>query len=374
MRIDTIQALRAAAALSVVTVHVLNDAIPLDPGGTIAAWHAALPWESGVDLFFVISGFIMVHASAGLFGRRGAAWVFLGRRLSRVVPLYWLLTAAFVLVAVVAGGAVNSVVTGPLQVAASLVFVPWARPDGMVQPVLTLGWTLNYEMLFYAVFALFIGLPRRAALVGVAATLLAMVALHPASIGQTQVPLQTQVQFWTDPIILEFTFGMAVAVVRRRGVTIPMPHRAVLAAAAVALLVVLHAVAPAWPAPLRAGAPMAVLLAAAALGPDPAWSARVWKPMIWLGDASYALYLVHPFPMRALSIVWRQVHLAGLPEAVGYCLACLASAVVAAGVCHRLLELPATWLLRHGARRREPERISAGAVSLNQPNRPRDGA
>ena len=86
--------MRALAALMVVFSHAegdaqvqalrLGDAFPRD---------TSLPWVAGVDLFFVTSGFIMVHASRDLFGAPGAARAFLTRRLVRIAPLYWLVTA-----------------------------------------------------------------------------------------------------------------------------------------------------------------------------------------------------------------------------------------------------------------------------------------
>ncbi len=337
MRIGSIQALRAAAALSVASVHVLNEAEAIDPGGTMARWHAALPWEAGVDLFFVISGFIMVHASQRLFGQPGAPWRFLGHRLARIVPLYWVMTALFLAVALTFGGAVHADVAGPAQVAASLAFIPWPRPGGVLQPVYSLGWTLNYEMLFYAVFTLFVRLPQPLALAAVTATLLALIAAGPFV-----PPHQPQLAFWTDPVIAEFVFGMAVAVAGRF-VVLAAGWRLGLAAVAVAALLWLHRVAP-EAAALRAGLPMALLLAAAVSGPDPAWSA--WAPLLLLGDASYALYLVHPFPMRAFGLAWRHWHVTGLLAAAAYCLASLAAAVLAAAASHLWLERPATRAVR----------------------------
>lgn len=321
MRIKSVQALRAAAALSVASVHVLNEAIPLDPGGTVARLHAALPWEAGVDLFFVISGFIMVHASQRLFGQPGAPWRFLSHRLLRVVPLYWAMTALFLLAAGV-GGSVHGEVSGIAQVAASLAFIPWPRPGGALQPVYSLGWTLNYEMLFYAVFALFVRLPQRLALAGVTATLAALLVAHPA-VGD-----QPQLAFWTDPVIAEFAFGMAVALAARI-VTLGRGQRIALAALAVGALLWLHGATPDAPAPLRAGLPMALLLAAAVLGTDVSWT-----PLLLLGDASYALYLAHPFPMRGLGLIWRHWHLSGLLPAIAYCAVSLAASVLAALAIH----------------------------------------
>ena len=81
---------------------MLHDATSLDPGGMIERWHDAVPWGAGVDLFFVISGFVMVYASNDLFGRRDGPALFMARRLIQIVPLYWAATTLFLLVALIA--------------------------------------------------------------------------------------------------------------------------------------------------------------------------------------------------------------------------------------------------------------------------------
>ncbi len=106
-KIESVQALRAAAAVSVAILHVLQQAIVFDSSGMMTRWYFALPWGAGVDLFFVISGFVMVYASDDLFGRRGAPALFMSRRLIRIVPLYWAVTTLFLLVALAAGTAVS---------------------------------------------------------------------------------------------------------------------------------------------------------------------------------------------------------------------------------------------------------------------------
>jgi peptidoglycan/LPS O-acetylase OafA/YrhL len=234
-RIDAVQALRAVAAMSVVVDHVLHEAAALDPGGTIQSWQTAAPWYSGVDVFFVISGFIMVHASRRLFGARDAPWRFLSHRLARIVPLYWAMTGLFVAVAMLDRRALNSDLSGAKQLVANLLFIPWPRPGGGLQPAFSLGWTLNFEMMFYVVFALFIWLPRPRALVCIGAVLAGLVAAHPA------VPADwSQWAFWTDPVIAEFGFGMLVAVAAQAGWRLGRGGQAGLAVLAVVLLVGLY--------------------------------------------------------------------------------------------------------------------------------------
>ncbi|MET0430390.1 MAG: acyltransferase, partial [Microvirga sp.] len=85
-----VQVLRALAALSVAFLHAQHDALTLaGRAGTVLALPDRLPWMAGVDVFFVISGFIMVYSSRDLFARPGGPAVFLARRVARVVPLYW---------------------------------------------------------------------------------------------------------------------------------------------------------------------------------------------------------------------------------------------------------------------------------------------
>ncbi|MEA2964715.1 MAG: exopolysaccharide production protein ExoZ [Alphaproteobacteria bacterium] len=87
----SIQALRAIAALLVFWGHAINAVHQ-----KIEADFPHLYGPFGVDLFFVISGFVMVYSSERLFGQPGAPITFFVRRLARIVPLYWLATAVLV--------------------------------------------------------------------------------------------------------------------------------------------------------------------------------------------------------------------------------------------------------------------------------------
>ena len=119
------------------------------------------PWLAGVDIFFVISGFIMVYASSRWFGSARAPRVFLAHRIARIVPLYWATMMVYLAVLLLTPWLLNSEYLAPHFVIASFLFIPAARPDGLVQPLYSLGWTLNYEMFFYALFAIAIAFPRR---------------------------------------------------------------------------------------------------------------------------------------------------------------------------------------------------------------------
>src|SRR5215467_2504234 len=148
--IPAIQFLRALAAAAVVAFHVrfdfVNNVSP--PGFLPAAFNLG---AAGVDLFFVISGFVMVYSSESLFGRPNAPATFLLRRIVRIVPLYWLMTS--VMLAYVLARGFGPSDASPQLALASYFFIPYRRPSGAMDPLYGIGWTLNYEMFFYVVFA-----------------------------------------------------------------------------------------------------------------------------------------------------------------------------------------------------------------------------
>jgi peptidoglycan/LPS O-acetylase OafA/YrhL len=313
-----VQALRAFAALAVAFYHIAHDDIT--NGGDPAGWFAAItryfPWDAGVDIFFVISGFVIVHASTNLFAQPGGTRIFFRRRLNRIVPLYWLMTTAFLLT-LLAGGTIHGAIGGPAYLAASYLFIPWPRPDGLMQPAFSLGWTLNFEMFFYAVFAPFLRLRRNLAVPG-AILLLSGFVLFSLTAGFTN----PQLSFWSNSVILEFCAGMLIALAPPGRLSLPV--RLLLVLLALAGLHLATIAPPAWRA-LTYGAPAVALVAAAALGaPGPVNRAERW--LVRLGDASYAMYLVHPFVMRAFSVLWHKIHERNELTGTIYVLAGLAAA------------------------------------------------
>jgi exopolysaccharide production protein ExoZ len=294
-----VQGLRALAAFSVAFVHIGNDAITAgrDPSELIQAVSGFMPWTAGVDIFFVISGFVIVHASASLFGTPNGGSRFLRRRLTRIVPLYWALTTLFLATALLQRSAIHGETGGIGYVLASYFFLPWSRPGGLVEPVLGLGWTLNYEMFFYLVLTPFLLLRRTWAVLGSATALCLLVAA-----GQVFGFGAVQLTFWADPIILEFVLGMGLALAVASGLVLPGWLRV---AMVVAACVALHLPAGgpgAWRI-VSFGIPGALMVAAAVSGKRPEFVGPAMRAVIRLGDASYAMYLFHPFVMRGFTLL-----------------------------------------------------------------------
>lgn len=363
----SVQILRALAALMVAFSHAQHDAlVSANRAGVSFARSHLLPWDAGVDLFFVISGFIMVYASARHFGASGAAGSFLIRRSVRIIPLYWLLAGAYLVLASRFAGAGHLEQVGAAGAIASFLFWPFdVFRDGHARPFYDLAWTLNYEMFFYLVFACFLGLERIKALIGIA---LAMAALVFAGLLWPGAPLPFR--FWMQPIILEFVLGMALAEAYLRGFTLPRAAAGLLILAGLAVLVLDPMGAATkpenWITPndlIRLacwGLPMAAIMAGLLFADyRSAHAGPLTRFGVALGDASYALYLSHPFVI----ILWRKIWLAfGLDRYLGFwpmvattCALC----VLAALVTYRILEKPMTrWL---------------GARLVPQPSLPRAG-
>jgi exopolysaccharide production protein ExoZ len=284
-RVVAIQYLRAIAA-SLVVLHHAFEAPPIAP-------FYPRPYGSfGVDLFFVISGYIMWSTTAG--GSRGPLR-FWTARIIRIVPLYWIFTTLYVAMALIVPRALGSGVLEPLHVLKSYLFIPATHPAvGLVRPIYQLGWTLNYEMFFYLLFGISLLVPsprwRLPGLVGALALLVA--------IGLVDQPSGDLAAIYTNPLLLEFAAGVVLASVASRLQAAGPAIGCGLIGGALCWLVVAYT-RETLPDLIVAHAVPAVAMMAGTLTLEP-WARRQPSRLgVFLGDASYSLYLAHPFAQRA---------------------------------------------------------------------------
>jgi exopolysaccharide production protein ExoZ len=329
----SIQVLRAVAALVVTFAHLWPHFEVFGLGDRFPNF---ILGASGVDLFFVISGFIMVYASEPLFGRSGAPARFFIRRLIRILPLYWLATSAVLLTYLAVAPNLSLHNLTWTNVVASYLFVPLPRPDGTTAPVLGVGWTLNFEMFFYVVFAAAVALPRRAAVAAV--TLFFIVAVN------SPVALPSPFRDWFVSTIYEFAFGMGIALAFREGLRVPAWLSAVLIAVGVGLMIrtdwdgfATIGRVTGW------GGGAAMIVAGCALADVRPATGRVWLALAFLGDASYALYLLHTFALRAVFPILAPTGRIWLCALVGM-IAAIGSAIAA----YLFLEKPIARFLKRG--------------------------
>jgi exopolysaccharide production protein ExoZ len=337
----TIQYLRAVAASLVVLYHALAP-LASAPIGLF-----------GVDLFFVISGFVMWVTTAG--GERSPLSFWMAR-IVRIVPLYWLFTTLYILVGLVVPGVLSHAAFGPLFVVKSYLFIPATNPSlGVVAPVYTLGWTLNYEMFFYFLFGLGLFIPWSATrFIALVATFLALVTIGRWAAGG---PIAMT---YTDPILLEFLAGIALAMLSPWLMRQMAALGWLLILAGVAGLVLVTAAGLPWPRALASGAPAAAIVAGA-LVLEPLARTVPSRLGLLLGDASYSIYLAHPFGQRVWLLVcqYAQLDLAAPAVAVFYVIAALVVGIASGVVAHLLVERP---LLAAGRPLRGRASLARGAA------------
>jgi peptidoglycan/LPS O-acetylase OafA/YrhL len=311
----------------------------------------------GVDLFFVISGFIMCYVTAG------GSHQFLTRRFIRVVPLYWAGTFG---VAILAGFFPGFLDSGPSDAGAvlkSLFIIPFDM-HGETRPLHQPGWTLNYEILFYGLFAMSMALSHRYRAL-VCTMLLGTLALAGYWFAWQSVPLR----FWSSALILEFALGMfCYAVFRRWQAPVSGAARIawLLLAGGAVQWVHMHPVVNSDPDRLYSwGLPMMLVFVGVVRALQ---GLRLPRLGVRLGDASYSLYLFHPY---ILHVVNRLCGRFDTPTLAHYAIAVFAVLLccVVALLCYQHLERPFTqWLrVRLLNSRCERQEVKAGVVPNELP-------
>ena len=341
-----VQALRGLAAMLVVLYHATQMVAE-----RLGAGHVLNFGASGVDLFFPISGFVMVLTTHRHWGQAGKARDFLLRRLARIVPLYWGATLLKLLALLAVPAMASHPTLDAWHVTASFLFVPAWDVHHRAQPLVPVGWSLHFEMLFYLLFALALWLRVRPVL-WLSAALMAVCLCLPwrDALGAMGT--------LADPMLLEFVAGMFIGWATVRGRQLPPRVAAGLLVAAMLALPITelmrHGEAFTWRA-LVWGLPGALALAAAV--PLEGWWQRHRSPLLEnLGDASYAIYLVHGFVLPPLGAGLVRLELVGGPWPL---FAVLTGCALSAGFgwwVHRWVEVPLTQRLIAHIRRRDKHR------------------
>lgn len=283
-KINNIQILRGVAALSVVYFHTQFSAWKFKPFGRF-----------GVHVFFVISGFIMAHICMV------DATKFFRRRLVRIVPPYWSLTLLLFLIATFFPRLMITTTASAKPLIKSLLFIPYMKSPGLMQPLLFLGWTLNYEMFFYAVVAVSLFISRRRA--PALASVLLIVIVVTCRWFRTFSDIAS---FYSDPIILNFILGIGIYLIYRKATT-PMCYALrymalIIAVIAFSALVFIEGIY----GTRRTDGLLSVCSCALLLGLVLLSRAGLdckSRFLILIGDASYVLYLTHPYVEEACNRV-----------------------------------------------------------------------
>lgn len=282
-RYESVQALRFVAALLVVITHSMFYASErLDPG--LEVWRGG---TVGVDIFFVISGFVMMITTGSARPSPRAWRYFSMRRLTRIVPMYWIATTAKIMTLLVLPGVAINNALNPQHVALSYFFLPTRNESGLVEPVLGVGWTLTFEMFFYAVFAL-------ALFVRVNPYMFASVVMLGCTAAWYFRPDEWPAwMIYFDKIVLYFVIGMTIAK------AVQSPRLRAHIPEALAFLVFLAVAVGgidgfSWSRSAWFRTVVVALIVLAVVYADQWIGRRIPRVVLFFGDASYSLYLFHP--------------------------------------------------------------------------------
>lgn len=289
-----VQYLRALAALAVVVLHAAER-----------SGHHFTVGAAGVDIFFVISGFVMWTLAATRPVTTGA---FYRDRLLRIAPLYWIVT--LVMAAGALAGLFPRIRLTADHVVASLVFLPHRSPsNGEIWPLLVQGWTLNLEIFFYLIFGLLLFLPRERRLAALAIVFVGLVLSGWYFRFEGAV-----LASFTRPIMLEFLYG---AVLGKLWLDDRLPGRTI-GAAAIAVAsagFMTLALFPKAVDQLLFGL-LAILLVTGVVSVEKSGPIRRWPWLSYLGDASYSIYLWHTLAISVAAKAAGILSLGALPTLV----------------------------------------------------------
>lgn len=358
-RLPEIQFVRAVAATLVLLGHAQSNTLALakQVGAEFAPVVTRFSGGLGVDLFFLVSGFVMVVSSANLFGRPGSPLIFLKRRLIRIVPLYYAATLFYLPIYLFGSHApAGSVIAAAVTTFFFLPYPTYGFDGDNVFPIFSLGWSLNYEMFFYAVFAAALLFRKAVAIVAMPLILVCAVFL-----GQF-IPGPNVLRFWTQPIILEFAIGFAIALVWSRAEFDFSGFRRAALPVSIAMIVMAVSIIVIDPFQLMEkigydstpndfkrvlgwGAPATLIVIAMLMQ---RWQSLSFASRVaeHLGNCSYSLYLTHPFCLIALKKIWLSAGISSNGGFVTLLILSVALSFLVAHLVYSWFELPVTAKLR----------------------------
>lgn len=368
MKLHGIQTLRALAALLVLVYHIGNHEA-LRNGSPSAPVFTSSLFDNGylgVDLFFVISGFIMMYVTVNLSSGLGTVRNFLLGRLFRIYPVYWLFAGVLALYLFIATGTAYNPATlksgepgGWIYVLKSFLLIPQVS-----QPLLVVGWTLVHEMYFYMVFCVLLFLPGRLRLIALAiwaGLIVAAYYLHPPFFRNTFI-----LKFMLSPYSLEFIAGtFAGWLFQRTTFRMALPLSIIGLVAFLALMLITEDKLSSWSRATIFSLPAAILVFGAAGLPASWTSFRPYKWISTTGDWSYSLYLSHSLTiitiplgslilarigaaigMPASSLTFLHMGSPGMMDNVWYVTMCFIAAFVVAALSYYFYERPILHVLK----------------------------
>ena len=299
-KIQNIQGLRGIAVLLVVFTHMFHIETKYALFDFVVP-ELILIGASGVDLFFLISGFVMISVTRSVFQSRKGIQKFLYHRISRIYPLYWFYSSIILCVYLIQPSLVNSTQGNQVNILASFLLLPQN-----LLPLVNVGWTLIHEMYFYFVFAVLLFLPKNYLLAGLIAWGGIILVGSIYLLGSDN----SFFDIYFSPLTLEFIVGCMMGklyfsrVIRGNANAIALTAFVVWIVGYFLFREIDGNVTPSgWMRVLGFGFPAALALYAALLYEKnhaailPSWICKI-------GDASYSVYLSHVLVLSVVGRFW----------------------------------------------------------------------
>ena len=268
-KIDSIQVLRFFAAFSVMMVHL--------PVFGFGIW--------GVDIFFVISGFIMMYVT------ENNEKFFLLKRIFRIVPLYWILTLGVFALAIFVPDVLNNTTANIVHLIKSLFFIPFDKNGTGHFPILFLGWTLNFEVIFYFLFFLSLVFFKENRMIACSIFIIIFLVFNKI-FSEKNFIFET----YANDIFIEFIFGMILFTIWKKyknKISTNLSNHFICLAILLVSIFILNYYN--FSRSVSYGLPSLILAVYFLFFLN---HLKFPKILVSLGDASYCIYLLHPYVIQ----------------------------------------------------------------------------
>jgi len=324
---QNIQGLRGLAAILVVIYHIYKYEIIINEEGFLSSFWTI--GRTGVDIFFVISGYIMVMISDPKKTGTRAATGFALRRIFRVYPLYWFFSFIILPIYLLQPQLFNRMGdSSDLNLWKSFLLIPQSN----LAPLVGQGWTLIHEMYFYIVFSFLILFSQklRNPLIFTWATVIAIF------VWGVEAPKSPILDLALSPLTFEFLFGCGVALLHKNDLT---KFGWVILLSGLGIFCFSETSSHGVNRLYWMGIPSALIVwGAVSLELENQWQAPSW--LVKIGDTSYSLYLCHILVLSALLKVWKMFEFSNYLHTGFMCAAMFCASIITGFLIHRWVEKP----------------------------------
>jgi exopolysaccharide production protein ExoZ len=327
--IVSIQYMRAIAVLLVIFYHAMSKGKIYS--GT--SWDWLNFGEAGVDLFFIISGYIMCYAT---YRKKTNIYEFIKARIIRIMPLYWILSTVALLIYLVMPDKINSS-GGDTSILNSFSLIP-SSSKFLIQN----GWTLSYEFFFYIIFSfgLIFSTFKKHLIPVIILTILVI-------LGQLFRPDNVYLGFMTNSILIEFIMGIAVFNLAQK-YSFSRNVSLFLCLAGISLLAYISDWAETNNRVIGYGIPcLLFFIGMTNLENDLQKNKHnpVGKILGKIGDSSYSTYLIHPFFLVLASLIASKLGLVNFGNL--FIITLVSGSVLTGWICYITLEKPINKLIKN---------------------------